>query len=251
LLKKVRISAVPLSTTNRLPRAPSTPLPELMDFLQPFLDQFRRRENRTALSHYLTGLLTDHPHKNCDTLASVVPGASEQQLQGLLTTMQWDADALNRQRVEQMLEMPTEGDASLIFDDTGFLKQGRSSVGVTRQYSGTVGKVANCQVTLNCHDAFRTIAFPIATRLYLPEEWCADAMRRTKAHIPDEVQGETKPQIALALLSQAREWCVPHACVTADADYGDNPNFLDGLEQRDERYVVAIRAEERADHRDG
>ena len=77
--------------------------------------QFRRRENRTALERYLTGLLTDHPHKNCDTLATVVPDASEQQLQGLLTTMQWDADALNRVRVEQMLELPTEGDAVLIF----------------------------------------------------------------------------------------------------------------------------------------
>jgi SRSO17 transposase len=232
-----------MSTTKRLPRAPSTPLPELIDFLQPFQDQFRRRENRTALERYLTGLLTDHPHKNCDTLAAVVTGTSEQQLQGLLTTMQWDADALNRVRVEQLLELPTEGDAVLIFDDTGFLKQGHSSVGVARQYSGTIGKVANCQVTVNCHYAERTIAFPIATRLYLPEEGCADAMRRSKAHIPDEVQFQTKPEIALALLSRLREWGVPHACVTADADYGDKWNFLDGLEKRDERYVVAIRAD--------
>src|SRR5262249_38309710 len=204
-----------MSKPNRLPRAPSTPLPELINFLQPFQDLFHRRENRTALERYLTGLLTDHPHKNCDTLAAIVPKTSEQQLQGLLTSMQWDADALNQQRVEQLLELPTEGDAVLIFDDTGFLKQGRSSVGVARQYTGTVGKVANCQVTVNCHYAERTIAWPIATRLYLPQEWCADATRRTKAHIPDDVQGETKPEIALALLSQAREWGVPHACVTA------------------------------------
>jgi hypothetical protein len=82
-----------MSKTNRLPRAPSTPLPELINCLQPFQDLFHRRENRTALERYLTGLLSDHPHKNCDTLASVMPGTSEQQLQGLLTTMQWDADA--------------------------------------------------------------------------------------------------------------------------------------------------------------
>jgi hypothetical protein len=104
-----------MSTTNRLPWVPSTPLPELIDFLQPFQDQFRRRENRTALERYLTGLLTDHPHKNCDTLATVVPATSEQQLQGLLTTMQWDAEALNRVRVKQMLKLPTEGDGVLIF----------------------------------------------------------------------------------------------------------------------------------------
>jgi SRSO17 transposase len=215
----------------------------LADFLRPFQVQFRRRESQTALERYLTGLLTDHPHKNCDTLSAIIPGTNQQQLQGLLTMMQWDAQALNQQRVKQLLELPTEGDAVLIFDDTGFLKQGHSSVGVARQYSGTIGKVANCQVTVNCHYAERTIAWPIATRLYLPEEWCTDAVRRTKAHIPDDVQGETKPQIALTLLDQLREWGVPHACVTADADYGDNPNFLDGLEQRDERYVVAIRAD--------
>jgi SRSO17 transposase len=232
-----------MSTPNRLPRAPSTPLPELIDFLHPFQDQFRRHENRIAVERYLTGLLTDHPRKNGDTLATVVPGTSEQQLQGLLTTMQWDADALNQQRVAQMLELPTEGDAVLIFDDTGFLKQGRASVGVARQYSGTIGKVANCQVSVNCHYAERTIAWPIASRLYLPEDWCADAMRRKKAHIPDDVQFQTKPAIALALLDQAREWGVPHGCVTADADYRDNPNFLDGLEARDEHYVVAIRAD--------
>jgi len=214
-----------------------------MDFLHPFQDLFRRRENRTALERYLSGLLTDHPHKNCDTLATIIPGTSEQHLQGLLTTMQWDADALNRQRVAQMLELPTDGDAVLIFDDTGFLKQGRSSVGVARQYTGTIGKVANCQVSVNCHYAERTIAWPIATQLYLPEEWCADATRRTKAHIPDDVQFQTKPEIALALLDRLREWGVPHACVTADADYGDNPKFLDGLEARDERYVVAIWAD--------
>src|SRR5687767_14186084 len=108
-----------------------------------------------------------------------------------------------------MVAVPTEGDAVLIFDDTGFLKQGRASVGVARQYTGTIGKVANCQVTVNCHYAERTIAWPIATQLYLPEDWCAAAMRRTKAHIPDNVQFQTKPEIALALLSQVQAWGVP------------------------------------------
>jgi SRSO17 transposase len=88
-----------------------------------------RAEGPQALERYLTGLFTEHPNKNCDTLAQVVPGTSEQSLQGLLTTMVWDHDDLNRQRVQTMLTLPTEGDGVLIFDDTGFAKQGKASVG--------------------------------------------------------------------------------------------------------------------------
>jgi SRSO17 transposase len=217
--------------------------PALADFLQPFHIQFGRRESQAMLERYLTGLLTDHPPKNCDTLAASLPKTSEQRLQGLLTTMRWDANALNQQRVECLLTLPSEGDAVLIFDDTGFLKQGRSSVGVARQYTGTIGKVTNCQVAVTCVYAERTLAWPVAARLYLPEDWLADTLGRVKARIPDTVQFQTKPEIALALLDQAKAWGVPHACITADADYGDNPSFLDGLEIRNELYVVAIRAD--------
>jgi len=142
-----------------------------------------------------------------------------------------------------LLTLPTEGDALLVFDDTGLLKQGQSSVGVARQYTGTAGKVTNCQVAVTCHYAERTLGWPVAARLYLSEEWCAAAARWAKAHIPDEIQFLTKPEIALALLDQANAWGIPHACITADADYGDNPNFLNGLETRAERYLVAIRAD--------
>jgi SRSO17 transposase len=151
-----------------MPQAPSTPLPELAEFLAPFRVHFHRSEGAQSLERYLTGLLTEHPNKNCDTLAQVVPGTSEQRLQGLLTTIDWDEDDLNRQRVQTLLTLPTEGDGVLIFDDTGFAKQGMCSVGVARQYSGTLGKTGNCQVTVNCHYAERTIAWPVATRLYLP-----------------------------------------------------------------------------------
>jgi len=92
-----------MCVTNRLPRALSTPLPKLMNFLQPLQDQFRHRENRTALERYLIELLTDFSLKNCAILANAVPGTSEQPLQGLLTMMQWDADAVNWQPVAQML----------------------------------------------------------------------------------------------------------------------------------------------------
>jgi SRSO17 transposase len=229
--------------TKRIPQVPSTPLPELAEFLEPFRVQFHRSEGRQNLERYLSGLLTEHPNKNCDTIAQIVPGTSEQRLQGLLTGIDWDEEDLNRQRVETMLRLPSEGDGVLIFDDTGFAKQGRCSVGVAWQYSGTLGKTGNCQVTVNCHYAERTLAWPVATRLYLPEPWARDADRRRKAKVPEDLVFQTKPQIALDLLDRARSWGVRWACVTADADYGDNPNFLAGLEKRRQSYVVAVRAD--------
>jgi SRSO17 transposase len=232
-----------MKARSRVPYAPTNALPELSEYLKPFHVQFTRPEPRQALDRYLTGLLTEHPNKNCDTLAAVVPGTSEQQLQGLLTDMAWDQDALNRQRVQKMRTLPTEGDAVLIFDDTGFAKQGQHSVGVARQYSGTLGKTGNCQVAVNCHYAERTIAWPVATRVYLPRSWTNDAARLQKARVPEDVAFQTKPQIALALLDDAKTWGLAWACVTADADYGDNPNFLAGLEDREQRYVVAVRCD--------
>ena len=226
----------------RLPQVPSEPIAELDEFLEPFRVKFRRRESQAAVERYLTGLLSEHPNKNCDTLAELVPGANAQQLQGLLTHMVWDEMALNRQRVEVMCALRTEGDGVLIFDDTGFGKQGKHSVGVARQYSGTLGKVANCQVTVNCHYAERTLAWPVASRLYLPQSWCDDPPRRAAVQVPEALTFQTKAEIALDLLDQARAWQVPHACVVADADYGDNPAFLNGLDRRGEHYVGAVRA---------
>src|ERR671922_1883438 len=136
--------------------------------------------------------------------------------------MVWDESALNCQRIAQMRVMPSEGDGVLIFDDTGFEKQGRHSVGVARQYTGTAGKLTNCQVTVNCHYAERTLAWPVATRLYLPQEWAEDAARRKQAHVPEAIVFQTKAEIALALLDEANAGGGRHACVACEADYGDN-----------------------------
>src|ERR671930_2666090 len=181
-----------MKTTTRVPLAPSEPMPALDEFLRPFHVHFARSEATHALERSLTGMLTEHPNKNCDTLAQVVPGTTEQSLQGLLTALRWDEDDLNRQRVQDLLALPTEGDAALVFDDTGFAKQGHSSVGVARQYYGTLGKTGNCQVTVNCHYAERTLAWPVATRLYLPQTWTEDGVRRRAAHVPEEITFQTK-----------------------------------------------------------
>jgi SRSO17 transposase len=218
-------------------------LPELQEFLGAFQVRFRRPEGRKALERYTTGLLTELPNKNCDTLAQAVPGSNEQRLQEFLTNMQWDEEDLNRQRVRKMIAEATRGEGVLVFDDTGFPKQGTASVGVERQYSGTLGKVGNCQIAVTCCYTDRQATWPVAARLYLPKTWAQDPVRRQQTRVPAEIPFQTKPEIALTLLDQARAWGVPHRCVVADADYGDNPNFLAGLEARQEPYVVAVRTD--------
>src|SRR5213593_4266861 len=107
-------------------------LPELDEFLATFQVRFRRPEGKAALERYLTGLLTELPNKNCDTMAEAVPGTNEQRLQEFLTNMQWDEQNLNRQRVKKMIAEATLGDGVLVLDDTGFPRQGKTSVGVAR-----------------------------------------------------------------------------------------------------------------------
>ena len=203
---------------ERMPQVPQSPLPELAEFLAPLRVQFTQGPSAETLRQYVSGLLSEHPNKNCDTLAAVIPEMNEYQLQHLLTDRVWDEQALNRQRIAQMLTLPSTGDGVLICDDTGFDKKGRHSAGVARQYTGTVGKITNCQVTGNCQYAERTLAWPVATRLYLPQGWAEDEERRKRAQVPKALVFQTKAEIALALLAEATRCGVKHACVTGDAD---------------------------------
>jgi SRSO17 transposase len=187
--------------------ASSAELPELQEFLGAFQVRFRRPEGRTALERYTTGLLTELPNKNCDTLAQAVPGTSAQRLQEFLTNMQWDEKDLNRQRVQKMIAEATWGEGVLVIDDTGFAKQGTASVGVERQYSGTLGKVGNCQIAVTCCYSDSQVTWPVAVRLYLPQTWAYDLERRQQGRVPAELPFQTKPEIALQLLDQARGGC--------------------------------------------
>ena len=228
-----------------VPKASPDVLPELATYLAPFASLFRRSTSRASVERYLTGLLTDLERKNCDTIAAAVAGTSTECLQYLLTDAAWDPQALDQQRVTALVaQSPPHG--LLLLDDTGLPKQGRSSVGVARQYSGTLGKVANCQVVVSAHyvadepTSRAPVHWPLTTRLYLPEGWATDAARRSKVHVPAEVAFQTKPALALTLVDQARLWGVPFATVVADAGYGDHPAFLQGLDDRQLPYVVGV-----------
>jgi SRSO17 transposase len=221
-------------------KASTEALPELAEFLAPFAHHFQRAEGRADLERYSTGLLSDVPRKNGATIAEAIPGTNAQRLQELLTRIQWDAPALNAQRIEAMRDQVRVGDGVLIVDDTGFARQGGHSVGVARQYSGTLGKVGNCQVAVTSVYADPAVSWPVGVQLYLPQAWTEEPARCARAGVPDTVRFQTKPELALGLLDEARRRAVPHRAVVADADYGGTPGFLAGLESRHERYVVGV-----------
>ncbi len=227
------------------PKAAPAPLSELAVFLAPFAPLFQRAQSCHALERYMTGLLTDLPRKNCDTIAAAVAGTSTERLQHLLTDAIWDPLRLDEQRVHHLVaRSPAHG--ILALDDTGLPKQGKASPGVARQYSGTLGKVGNCQVVVTAEyseDASASSSpchWPVSAAVYLPAAWASDPDRRQRAAIPADVAFATKIELALALIDRARGWDVPFAAVTTDAGYGSNPHFLDGLETRQLRYVVAV-----------
>lgn len=229
-----------------IPKASSEPLPEIAAFLEPFTPLFRRIQSRQSLERYITGLLTDLGRKNCDTIAAAVAGTSTERLQHLLTDAEWDPQELDALRVRRLSEKSPEG-GILVLDDTSFPKKGNRSVGVVRQYCGELGKVANCQVVVSAHyvadepQSRAPLHWPVSARVYLPEEeWANDPERRKRAHVPEEVGFKTKPQIALSVVDRALEWGVPFGFVVADAGYGDNPEFLKGLQKREVSYVVAV-----------
>jgi SRSO17 transposase len=163
---------------------------EISQFLKPFAPLFRRSQSRHSLERYVTGLLTDLDRKNCDTIAAALAGTSTERLQHLLTDADWDSLKLDGARVRSLSQKSPEGGILLVLDDTSFPKQGKSSVGVARQYCGALGKRANCQVVVSAHhvadepESSRPLHWPLCAQLYLPESWTRDRRRRERAMCP-------------------------------------------------------------------
>lgn len=200
-----------------------------------------RRQRENALL-YVRGLVEHGGRKSLQpTLFRLEESpARYESVQQFLADSPWQPELLIRACAERVA--PQIGVVAWIVDDTGIAKDGRHSPGVKRQYSGTLGKVGNCQISVSVHAAGERGTIPLGWRLYLPEEWCDDLERRQKAKIPDQVVFKTKPQLAGDLCRHAAGWQVPTAPILADVAYGDDGAFRSGLQDAELDYVVAVRA---------
>jgi SRSO17 transposase len=204
--------------------------------------RFARPEVRRRFAGFLRGLLGDVERKNGWQLAEHARETTPDGMQRLLTTARWDADALRDDVRAYVVEHLGNPGGVLVVDETGFLKKGGKSAGVQRQYSGTAGRIENCQVGV-----FLTYASPrgralVDRELYLPREWAADAARRAEAHVPEQVGFRTKPQLAQAMLERAVDAGVPAGWVSADEVYGGDARLRAFLEDHDLAYVLAVKA---------
>jgi SRSO17 transposase len=207
--------------------------------------RFARLEPRERVLAYVRGLLAPVERKNSWTLAERAGEASPDGMQRLLAAADWDAEAVRddlRDYVVEHLGVPA---GVLVVDETGFLKKGSKSAGVARQYSGTAGRIENCQIGVflaYASPAGRTL---IDRELYLPKTWTDDRARCAEAGIGDEVQFATKPELAMRMLDRALDGGVPAGWVTGDEVYGQHYRLRARLEERDIGYVLAVPVNQR------
>lgn len=239
------IDPLPTMTEVSTPELDADVLERLWTYAWRFRRLFPRSDQFRQGGIYLHGLLLDGERKSIQPLSQRVPGGDEQRLQQFVNQSPWDTAPVLREYRAGLAEVLAGENGLIVIDDTGFAKQGKHSVGVKRQYSGTLGKVGNCQVAVSLHYANGEDEYPLALRLYLPEDWTKDPERLTKARVPEAERGfKPKWQIALDLLDTVREEGLPHAAVVADAGYGTASEFRAGLEVRGERYLVGLSGEE-------
>jgi SRSO17 transposase len=206
--------------------------------------RFARAEPRRRVLAYLRGLLGSVGRKNSWQLAEHAGEATPDGMQRLLATADWDPDLVRDDLRAYVVEHLGDPQAVLVVDETGFVKKGTTSVGVQRQYSGTAGKVDNCQLGV-----FLAYASPwgrafIDRELYLPKAWTKDRARCRAARVPEQVGFRTKPQLAQVMLGRALDAGVPASWVTADEVYGQDPALRGWLEGRRMAHVLAIKFSE-------
>src|SRR5919112_2761712 len=207
--------------------------------------RFRRAEPRRRALAYLRGLLVPLERKDGWQLAEAAGDATPDGVQDFLSRVRRDADAVRDDLRAYVVERLGARDAVLVLDETGFLKKGDKSAGVQRQYSGTAGRIENCQVGVFLGYASRHGRALIDRALYLPERWTRDAARCAAAGIPAGLTLTTKPKLGLAMLERAMDAGVPFAWVAGDSVYGADHRIRRRLEARQRGYVLAVTSGQR------
>ncbi len=213
---------------------------ELERWLEPFLARLRRQAQRHWAPFYLKGLILPGERKSIEPMASRVAPADTQQLHHFVSTSPWPTAPLEEELVRAADRLVGGADAVLVVDDTALVKQGRHSVGVKRQYCGQLGKRANCQALVSLTLARAEVPVCVGLRLFLPEDWCADAGRRAATGVPEMVTYRPKWQIALDEVDRVLASGARFGCVLADAEYGKAAEFRHGLSERSLPWAVGI-----------
>jgi SRSO17 transposase len=202
--------------------------------------RFGRIEVRRRAAAYLGGLLGPVERKNGWQLAEAAGDATPDGMQDFLARMRWDADQVRDDLRAYVVEHLGDPGAVLVLDETGFLKKGTKSAGVQRQYSGTAGRIENCQIGVFLGYASRHGRALIDRALYLPESWAGDVARREEAGVPAEVAFATKPKLGRAMLERAFAAGVPCSWVTGDSVYGADHSLRRAVERSGRGYVLAV-----------
>lgn len=213
---------------------------ELDGLLARVAGRFGRPEPRRRAAAYVRGLLAPLERKNGWQLAEAAGDPTPDGVQDFLARARWDADAVRDDLRAYVVEHLGDRGAVLVLDETGFVKKGDKSVGVYRQYSGTAGRIENCQVAVFLGYAGRRGHALIDRALYLPAPWAADADRRAAAGVPEAVTFTTKPKLGRRLLERALDAGVPCAWVAADTVYGADSALRRWIEARALGYVLAV-----------
>jgi SRSO17 transposase len=212
----------------------------LLDFVSVVVQALPHVRQRENAGLYVRGLIEQGDRKSLQpTLFRLEESSARyESLQQFLSDSPWDPALVVRACAERVTpELAVE---AWVLDDTGFPKQGKRSPGVKRQYSGTLGKVGNCQIGVSLHAVGRRGTAPLGWALYLPEEWCEDAERRSKAKIPASAVFKTKPELGVELAERAASWQVPKAPLLGDQAYGDNTALRTQLDDARLEYVLAV-----------
>src|ERR671939_1005215 len=207
--------------------------------------RFSRAEPRRRALAYLRGLLLPVERKNGWQLAEAAGDVTPDGVQDFLARMRWDADAVRDDLRAYVVEHLGDPDAVLVLDETGFLKKGDRSVGVQRQYSGTAGRVENCQIGVFLAYASGYGHALLDRALYLPETWAFDVARRAEAGVPESVSFTTKPKLGQAMLTRAFGAGVPCSWVVSDSLYGADHRTRRLIEAHGRGYVLAVTSAQR------